>query len=166
MIWSVAEAMDIDYAAWVKLYQSRFFKDDFPEETAKFRNVVFTDSVPDDRDASLERMRRQMIEDTHFDAAVFIGGMKGLLSEYEIIGGIRRSVRMIPLASTGGAARVLNDRYVKVPELESELDYVALLYRLLEVDPNELRYLNPDEQPPNLADRTDHLVARSPKDET
>lgn len=46
MVWAHAEAMGVDYAAWVKLYQSAFFEDEFPEETALFDNVVVTPEVP------------------------------------------------------------------------------------------------------------------------
>ena len=43
MIWVVAESMGVDYGKWVKLYQSKFFKEDFPEDNEQFRNVVLTE---------------------------------------------------------------------------------------------------------------------------
>ena len=45
MIWVVAEAMGIDYGAWVTLYQSRHFKEDFPAENKAFQNVIFTEDI-------------------------------------------------------------------------------------------------------------------------
>ncbi len=60
MIWVAAESMDVDYATWVKLYQSKFFEDDFPEENARFGNVVFVDAVDNARGASLRLMRERM----------------------------------------------------------------------------------------------------------
>ena len=63
MIWAYAEALDVDYGQWVTLYQSEYFKDDFPEENARFGNVVVTEAVPGDRERSLEAMRRRMLSE-------------------------------------------------------------------------------------------------------
>ena len=84
MVLVVAEAMGIDYGRWVRLYQSRFFEDEFPEDNARFANVTFTDAVAGDREASLLSMRKHMFEDVSFSSAVFIGGMGGVIDEYEL----------------------------------------------------------------------------------
>ncbi|QIK97127.1 hypothetical protein G7076_03000 [Sphingomonas sp. HDW15A] len=153
MVWSVAEAMNVDYSGWVRLYQTLAFKDDFPEETAKFQNVVFTEAVGSDIPLSLEVMRKKMIGDTSFDVAVFIGGMAGIMEEYELIRASACPVKIIPLASTGGAALSLHQQVQADPELEEELDYVSLFHKQLEIDPNERRYRTPSEQPVEIADR-------------
>src|SRR5712691_11730836 len=41
MIWAVAEGLGIDYGGWVKLYQSEFFRDEYPEDNQKFQNVTY-----------------------------------------------------------------------------------------------------------------------------
>lgn len=83
MILIVAEAMGIDYGRWVRLYQSRFFKDDFPEDNDRFSNVTFTEAV-NGRETSLLAMRKSLFSDLTFEAAVFIGGMGGVIDEYEL----------------------------------------------------------------------------------
>jgi hypothetical protein len=45
MVWVVAQEVGVDYGRWVRLYQSRFFREEFPEDNERFRNVTFTDSV-------------------------------------------------------------------------------------------------------------------------
>jgi hypothetical protein len=82
MVWVVAKQMQVDYGAWVKLYQSRHFRDDFPLENAKFDNVVYTSNIRRDREKSLRAMRERMFIDNKFDAAVFIGGMTGIIDEF------------------------------------------------------------------------------------
>ncbi|CCM80251.1 MULTISPECIES: hypothetical protein [Rhizobium] len=42
MILVMSEGMGVDYAEWVTLDQSEFFKDEFPEDNERFRNVVLT----------------------------------------------------------------------------------------------------------------------------
>lgn len=76
MIWIAAEEMKVDYGKWVKLYQSNFFADEFPEDNKRFQNVTFSDSVPNDRDKSLSIMRKRMFKENVFEAAVFIGECK------------------------------------------------------------------------------------------
>src|SRR4029077_18319102 len=63
MIWAVAESMRINYGEWVKLYQSRYFADEFPEDNRRFKNVTFTEAVEADRAASLRLMREQMFKE-------------------------------------------------------------------------------------------------------
>src|SRR5258705_7742568 len=44
MIWVVAEAFRLDYGSWVKLYQTHYFEDQFPEDNERFRNVIYTEA--------------------------------------------------------------------------------------------------------------------------
>lgn len=153
MVWSVAEAMGVDYGAWVTLYQSLIFEDEFPNETARFQNVILTKAVGSDRALSLAVMRERMISETDFCAAVFIGGMRGLQDELALLKEVQRDVRIIPIASTGGAAQLIAEQERADSVLADELDYVALIYAQLGIDPNERRYRTLDEQPADIVAR-------------
>jgi hypothetical protein len=153
MIWIVAQDLGLDYARWVKLYQSAFFEDEFPEENAHFGNVVFTESVAQDREKSLRVMREHMFNENRFDAAVFIGGMEGIRDEFDLLCQVQPEVRMVPVASTGGAAAELIKRDGAAQDLWSELDYVGLFHRHLGISVRERRYNTPDEQPTKIEDR-------------
>jgi hypothetical protein len=139
MVWAVAEAMDVKYSEWVTLYQSAIFEDEFPEETALFENVVVTEAVGTDKDASLEVMRRRMIGENGFDAAVFIGGMRGIFDEHRLFVEHAPRAKILPVMSTGGAAEKLGSEFHAAAEFSDELDYVALFHRQLGIDPNEPR---------------------------
>ncbi len=139
MVWAVAEAMDVKYGDWVTLYQSAVFEDEFPEEAALFENVVVTEAVGTDRDASLEVMRRRMIGENGFDAAVFIGGMRGIFDEHRFFTERAPHAKILPVMSTGGAAEKLGSEFHAATEFLSELDYVALFHDQLGIDPNEPR---------------------------
>lgn len=139
MIWAFSEAMDVDYGDWVTLYQSAVFEDTFPEETARFKNVIITDAVGDDRQASLAIMRQRMIGENHFGAAVFIGGMRGIFDEHHMITERWPDARILPVMSTGGAAEKLGRQFDAPRPFADELDYVALFLDQLGVDPNEKR---------------------------
>lgn len=153
MIWSVATAMDVDYGAWVLLYQSGAFEDEFPKETRRFDNVVITDAMGGDKLASLGPMRRRMLSESEFEAAIFIGGMGGILTEYDLVKELAPDASIIPIASTGGASVDVADLEDVTPSLRRELDYVALLHEQLQIDPNEKRYRTMGEQPAAIADR-------------
>ena len=153
MVWAFAESMNIDYRSWVLLYQSLRFEDEFPEETKLFENVVFTDRVGDDVAASLTLMRQRMIAENDFEAAVFIGGMRGIVDEYELFRERAPNAAILPIVSTGGAARALGAEVGAKPALATNLDYVELLYDQLGIDPNEKRYSNPAEQPADIEKR-------------
>ena len=153
MIWSVATGMGVDYGEWVLLYQSGAFEDDFPEETRRFRNVVVTDAMGGDKVASLGQMRNRMLTESVFQAAVFIGGMGGILTEYELIKELAPTANIVPIASTGGASVDVAERERVPSVLQLELDYVSLLHERLNIDPNEKRYRTILEQPVLVANR-------------
>jgi len=91
----------------VRIYQSRFFWDLIPEASRGFPDLVWTEAVGDDRPASLEKMRREMIGSEDFDAAVFIGGMEGVEAELAIWREQWPERPAWPVGSTGGAARLV-----------------------------------------------------------
>ena len=154
MVWAVAEGLGVDYGSWVKLYQSRYFADEFPEDNQKFKNVTFTESVEDDLDRSLLAMRTQMFRETDFSAAVFVGGMEGLIHEFELLRQIRPRTSILPVVSSGGAVLEVARRLTEYPpDLNNDLDYVSMFHRLLGISVGERRYRNPAEQPRSIGDR-------------
>ncbi|MBG6082900.1 hypothetical protein IWX58_004587 [Rubrivivax gelatinosus] len=154
MIWTVAQDVGIDYGAWVRLYQSRHFRDEFPEDNERFRNVTYTEDVDRDREKSLLVMRERMFTAHEFAAAVFIGGMGGILQEYELFRRLQPNASVLPIVSTGGATLEVAARLGSVPpDLGDDLDYVALLHRKLGVSARENRFKSPNDQPSSVEER-------------
>jgi hypothetical protein len=154
MIWFMAQEIDVDYGRWVTLYQSNFFKDEFPEDNERFRNVIFTDDVNNDREASLLSMRKRMFSEREFSAAVFIGGMGGIVSEYEMFRDLQPNASVIPVVSTGGASLEVASRMKSInADLSQDLDYIALFHRHLTISTQEVRFKTPDEQPIDVTKR-------------
>jgi hypothetical protein len=154
MIWAVADGLDLDYGGWVKLYQSKHFRDEFPEDNQRFRNVTYTDDIPQDRKRSLRLMREKMFADFNFTAAVFIGGMGGIIEEFELLQKLQPKAAALPIVSTGGATQDVAKRMTTVsPDLSDDLDYVALFHRRLGISVKEQRYRRPDDQPADVSDR-------------
>lgn len=106
MVWAACENMGHSFAATVTLYQSRFFEDKYPEDNARFQNTVFVDALIDDK-ASLLRMREQMLKSRKYEAAIFIGGMRGVRDEYRMAREFAAGAKLLVLPSTGGAAQEL-----------------------------------------------------------
>lgn len=104
MIWAICEDYGIDYSQSVILYQSDFFKDRFPEENQRFRNVVRTDAVPQNQLASLMLMRETMLSRPDLVSAVFIGGMDGVEVEYDMFTRLHPLAKVLPVPAPGGAA--------------------------------------------------------------
>ena len=137
MIWSVAEQLKTSYTDWVKLYQSTFFEDIFPEHNNKFENVEFVDQVGGERDSSLYQMRTRMFHDNSFSTSIFIGGMKGVVDEAKLLSELSPETKLIPILSTGGATQEVL-QYSKVNKelrvrLETDVDYVLLFHNLCEI---------------------------------
>jgi SLOG cluster3 family len=145
MVWSVCEDLGVRYSDAVVLYQSRFFEDIFPEENARFANVHFVDPVENDRILSLQAMRKAMLSQEDLDAAVFIGGMEGILEEYELFTDLHPKSKIVPVPAPGGAARDLAAQ-LQIPEAElGALDFSNLFWRTLGISPLEQRQFLPNE---------------------
>lgn len=154
MIWSIAQEMSIDYGRWIRLYQSRFFQDEFPEDNERFQNVTCTAGISGDRERSLLLMRETMFSENAFTAGVFIGGMAGIVSEFELFRQLQPKAVVVPIVSTGGAVLEVAERLGGItPDLEDDLDYVALLHRHLGISVREERYRQPEDQPAEVAQR-------------
>jgi hypothetical protein len=140
MVWAVCEDLGVNYADAVVLYQSRFFQELFPEENKHFANVQFVDEVEGDKEASLFTMRRAMLSRPDLEAAVFIGGMEGILAEHTLFQELHPSAKMLAVPSPGGAARQLAQALERLSEAEiTNIDFARLFYERLGIDPNERR---------------------------
>ncbi|WP_164015237.1 hypothetical protein [Pyxidicoccus trucidator] len=154
MIWVVAENIGVDYGRWVRLYQSRHFQDEFPEDNERFQNVTYTGDVEKDREKSLLEMRERMFTEHQFKAAVFIGGMGGIIDEFELFHRLQPNAAVVPVVSTGGAVLKVAERLpVVAPDLSNDLDYVALFHRHLEISVREERFARPEAQPAEIDQR-------------
>lgn len=138
MVWAVCEDLGIDYARAAILYQSRFFDDMFTEENRRFGNVQYVDAVPEDRAASLLRMRMSMLSRGDLTAAVFIGGMEGIFDEYELFTALHPGAPVLALPAPGGAARQLAERLGHRGDLH-DIDFARFFHRALNIAPNEPR---------------------------
>ncbi len=148
MIWTVAQEVGVDYGSWVQLYQSRHFTDEFPEDNERFQNVTYSPAVGDDREKSLEAMRTQMFSENTFKAAVFIGGMAGILREFELLRELQPETTIVPVVSTGGAALEVAKQIGPLsPDLQDDRDYIALFHRHLLISVREERYRRLEDQP-------------------
>lgn len=162
MIWVVAQDVGVDYGRWVRLYQSRHFRDEFPEDNERFQNVTYTDDVDGDRERSLLAMRERMFSEHAFEAAVFIGGMGGIIHEYELFRRLQPKAAVVPVVSTGGATLEVAARAGALPaDLADDLDYVALFHRHLGVSVREERFKSPDDQPAVVDERFWHPASKS-----
>ncbi|MGO7731588.1 hypothetical protein [Rhizobium leguminosarum] len=154
MILVMSEGMGVDYAEWVTLYQSEFFQDEFPEDNERFRNVVLTEKLEHGRDASLQLMRERMFRENDFAAAVFIGGMGGIVAEYEMFSKLQPSAKVLPVTSTGGAALDVAAKLSNLPpDFQDQRDYVALFHEHLNISVKEERFRVPGDQPVVVEER-------------
>lgn len=146
LLWSAAQAVGVEYTVAVELFQSRLFMKVLPAENKYFANVRLIDAVGEDHEASLLEMRKAMLASTEFEAAVFIGGMHGILDEYKLFARCWPDATCIPIAQTGGATVQLaaNMNY-QAPDDLAPLDFVALLYRGLGIRPSQKRGVRLDQ---------------------
>lgn len=157
MISQMSEDIGVSYRDWVKLYQSEFFRGRFPRENNDFDNVELT-AASANREDSLALMRKKMLGGAEYSAGVFIGGMEGVLAEASLFRERHPAAAVLPVASTGAAAKLLYEQSEVVsPALETNLDYVGLLHDLLDISPRERRYETPEDQPVFVEDRLRHL---------
>jgi hypothetical protein len=145
MVWAVCEDLGVKYSNAVVLYQSRFFEEDFPEENARFANVKYIKAAGD-REKSLYLMRRAMLSRKDLRAAVFIGGMGGILREHELFSEFHPDAKVLPLGAPGGAAKQLAKTLGTQNDKLEDLDFVRLFYSELGIEPDEQRHAEPDEQ--------------------
>jgi hypothetical protein len=140
MVWAVCEDLGVNFAKAVVLYQSKFFAEMFPEENRRFSNVEYVDAVPGDRDASLLRMREAMLSRDDLEAAVFIGGMEGVLEEHSMFAKLHPAAKVLPVPAAGGAALKLADSLGVAREADLQnVDFARLFHVELRIPPDEPR---------------------------
>ncbi len=109
------------------LYQSREFKNVAPKDNDFFRHVIWVDS-------GIHTMRRRMLTEPNYVAGVFIGGMDGIEKEFGEFRQRNPYKPAFPIASTGGAAKLLYKEWahpLRLPEsLENEIAYPFLFRQL------------------------------------
>lgn len=128
MVWNICNDLGVSYSESVILYQSKFFEDTFPVENEHFGNIIFTDAVARDRDASLTTMRRKMISREDLVAAVFIGGMEGAEDEFAIFREYHPSACVVPVPASGGAALNLAKRLNMEGDALQDVDFASLFH--------------------------------------
>ncbi len=154
MVWVVAQNLGINYGRWVRLYQSSYFADEFPEDNQHFQNVIYTENIDGDREKSLFRMRERMFSEHKFESAVFIGGMGGIVEEFELFQHYQPEASVLPIVSTGGATLDVSTRVGNLSaDFSNELNYVGLFHRHLNISVKEERFSTPDQQPAKVEQR-------------
>lgn len=126
MLSVAAHAGQSDHNAWITLYLSAFFEQFFPPEVGDFEDRIVVKAVPGDREKSLLEMRRRMFTEHTFSAAVFIGGMEGVIDEFKMLKELQPDTLFLPLASTGGAAREIYNSGNYPTDLSNEAAYFSL----------------------------------------
>ncbi len=129
---------------FISIYQSNIFKSDFPESVYDFIDLTLIEGNPEEREESLKIMRQAMIQSQKFDAIVLIGGMEGVIDELEIFLELHPYAKVIPLASTGAAAKIIYDNEQKKQKPRFQLDsrfendytYSSLFRRIFNKDLN------------------------------
>ena len=140
LIYHVMEKLNLNIQEHVTLYQSRFFEKYFPKDNNKFKNIVLTDIVDDDRESSLLLMRSRMLGESEFAAGIFIGGMEGVKEEYDMFIEKHPKALVLPIASTGaGAKKIYDERFTdknerftdKNERLVKDYAYMSLFQKYL-----------------------------------
>ena len=128
----VMQRLEVSLKGHVSLYQSKFFEAYFPEENFHFEDIQLTEAL-DDRNSSLRKMRNEMITKNDYKIGVFIGGMEGVLEEYELFKSSNPNALILPIASTGAAAKIIYDSIEHKPNerLTNDYAYMALFSDLL-----------------------------------
>lgn len=118
----------------VTVYQSGFFVKKFPKENKHVEHVIVTENLGE-RENSLALMRKEMINENDFAAAVFIGGMHGVEDEYKMFVKAHPKSIVLPIASTGAAALNIFDKSEKNYDsrLKTDMAYVSLFKDLLDI---------------------------------
>lgn len=132
---AASEGYDVSFAGVATLYQSAYFRPEYPHENERFDNFVETEEIPGDKLASLALMRQQMLNGHKFHAGVFIGGMEGVVEEYEMFKKLHPSAIVLPVPSPGGTSRRLYKLEKGLPAaLENAVDFTFWFQKLLKVD--------------------------------
>lgn len=113
------------------IYQSKLFEGRLPPELAEFVDVHMVPAVDNNRKASLTAMRSAMIGSRSFSAAVIVGGMEGIYEEHKLFVEHHPNAAVLPLSTTGAAARIVYQQGEYDPILARDRTYSSLFRRKL-----------------------------------
>ena len=128
----VLDRMNVDLKTHITLYQSLFFENYFPPDNFAFENIVLTERR-NNRDESLEVMRSKLINENDYKVGIFIGGMEGINDEFVMFKERHPNALILPIASTGAAAKIIYENQVQDFDirLKNDYAYMALFRDLL-----------------------------------
>lgn len=116
----------------VTVFQSEFFAQQSNNINFDIANIRYTQADPGGLEPSLRLMRETMISSQKFDAVVLIGGMEGIVEEVEIFRQYHPRAIILPVPSTGAAARIIYNSEHGFPEgLETEISFASMFRRHL-----------------------------------
>ncbi|WP_435656823.1 hypothetical protein [Brucella pituitosa] len=115
----------------IDVYQSNLFSGRLPQELSDFVNVHMVPAIGSDHKASLSAMRKAMISSRKFGAAVIIGGMDGIFEEHSLFVNQHPNATVLPLSTTGAAAKIVYDGGTYDPNLARDRTYSSLFRRKL-----------------------------------
>jgi hypothetical protein len=134
MIRLLAESNPEDVVDHFLLYQSSTFKNIVPKDNEYFRHIIWVEGTTDIND-SLRLLRQRMLQEPTFVAGVFVGGMDGIENEFMEFRERHPNTPVFPVASTGGAAKILYtewaDKLGLPAPLKDEIAYPFLWHHLL-----------------------------------
>jgi|SRR5271166_3721063 len=123
----------------VDAYQSQWFEGEIPEETRRLEELGFGSIHWTPREPSLPQslkvMREAMLAETRPSGALFVGGMEGIIDEWDLFGQIRPGHLRFPLGAPGGASVRLAQDAGAAGQLDVDLfspHYPALAWQLVE----------------------------------
>ena len=133
LIYYVMERLNLNIQYHINIYQSKFFEENLHKDKNKFKKKVFTDIMDNDIEKSLLHMRNRMLDESEFSAGIFIGGMKGVEEEFDMFVEKYPNALVLPIASTGAAAKMIYDKKLsdKNERLLKDYAYMSLFQELL-----------------------------------
>lgn len=128
----VMNKMNVNLKKHITIYQSNYFRNYFPKDNFYFEDIIVVPGSSD-RDSSLYDMRRTMLEENEFKVGIFIGGMEGVIKEYEMFIEVHPEALILPVASTGAAAKIIFKSIHPSPNIRllNEYTYMSLFKDLL-----------------------------------
>jgi SLOG cluster3 family len=134
MIRLLAESNPTNVSDHFLLYQSSTFRNIAPKDNQYFKHIIWVPDTPT-RAESLSLLREKMLSEPSYVAAVFVGGMEGSEEEFLKFHSSHPTTPVFPVATTGGAAKILYDEWsnrLSFPEeLKTETAYPYLWHKLL-----------------------------------
>lgn len=126
----------------VTVFQSELFPRTVGKNALNFADIIYTQSVHGEIAPSLTLMRKQMIGSRQFDAAVLIGGMEGIDEEVKIFREFHPAALILPVPSTGAAARMIYNSGDFPADIEKEISFASMFRRHLLPPPKVINRLN------------------------